>query len=310
MHRIPRRSHRFFDSSPSTTVRGLPFRHTQTRVLLSLGFALVLVATAPAATLSPSGYSENFDSMGAAGTTPPSGWGVFSIAGTSSTWTNTTGSNSTPAVGAIPNGTAVAGGTASAGLTANNSPTANNVNGYNATGASGAPADRGIATAPTGNSGNTIQLLLTNGTGSGLTSLQISYDMRRYQAGGDSTRTPPPGIPEGSEELPGYWLFFSLDNGVNFTAVNSLIPVGAGPSSNPIVPNTLGVTSVSNALVTLGGTWNDGANLLLRWVDDNAIDPSPDEIIGLDNVVVLPEPSSLLLLAGLCLLARRTRQAA
>lgn len=264
-------------------------------------FSLILATTwlslpAVGALLGPSGvYTENFDSMGAAGTVPPSGWQVYGVAGTSGTWTNTTGSNSTPAVGAIPNGAAVAGGTASAGLVANNNPTANQVNGYNATGASGAAGDRGIATAPTGVNGNTIELLLTNGTLSPISALTVSYDLRRYQAGADAAgRSPPAGIPEGSDELPGYWLFYSLDNGTTYTAVDSLIPVGVGPSSQPIVPNTVGLTSVSNATFALSGTWNAGSNLLLRWVDDNAIDPSPDEIIGIDNVrVAVPEPSSL-----------------
>jgi hypothetical protein len=273
-------------------------------------FSLILATTwlalsASGALLGPSGvYTENFDSMGALGTAPPSGWQVYSIAGASNTWINSTGSNSTAAVGAIPDGVAVAGGTASAGLVANDNPTASQNNGYNATGASGAASDRGIATAPTGLAGNTIELLLTNGTLSPISALTVSYDMRRYQVGADNaTRTPGAGIPEGSEELPGYWLFYSLDNGVNYTAVNSLIPVGAGPSSQPIVPNTVGLTSVSNASFSLSGNWNAGSNLLLRWVDDNAIDPSPDEIFGLDNVrVAVPEPSSMALILVLSLL--------
>jgi hypothetical protein len=264
-----------------------------------------LTLSASGALLGPSGvYTENFDSMGALGTAPPSGWQVYSIAGASNTWINSTGSNSTAAVGAIPDGAAVAGGTASAALVANDNPTASQNNGYNATGASGAASDRGIATAPTGIAGNTIELLLTNGTLSPISALTVSYDMRRYQVGADNaTRTPGAGIPEGSEELPGYWLFYSLDNGVTYTAVNSLIPVGAGPSSQPIVPNTVGLTSVSNASFSLSGNWNAGSNLLLRWVDDNAIDPSPDEIFGLDNVrVAVPEPSSLAAILVLSLL--------
>jgi hypothetical protein len=262
--------------------------------------AIMLAATclsipASAATLGPSGvYSENFDSMGTSGTVPPADWKVYSIAGASGNWTNSTGSNSTPAVGAIPNGSAVANGTASAGLVANNNPTGSDVNGYNATGASGAASDRGIATAPTGNNGSVIELLLTNGTLSPISALNVSYDIRRYQVGADSTRNPPTGIPQGSEELPGYWLFYSLDSGATYTAVDSLIPVGAGPSSQPIVPNTVGVTNVSNASFSLSGNWNVGSNLMLRWVDDNAIDPSPDEIVGLDNVTIgVPEPSGL-----------------
>jgi hypothetical protein len=252
----------------------------------------------------PGGYFQNFDSMGAAGTSAPTGWQILQIAGSSSTWINSTGSNSTPAVGAIPNGAAVAGGVAGGALVANDNPTANQGNGYNAIGASGAAGDRGLATAPTGIAGSVIQLSVTNNSSAALNSLVASYDMRRYQVGADNTgRTPGAGIPEGSEELPGYWLFYSLDNGANFTAVNSLIPVGAGPSLDPIVPNTVGVTSVSGAPIALSGAWNVGSNLIIRWVDDNAIDPSPDEIIGLDNVrlAAVPEPTTAAL-AGMAAL--------
>jgi hypothetical protein len=286
------------------------------RALLIVTLSLCLITPAAAqALLGPGGYSENFNSMGAAGTTPPTGWQVFQIAGASSTWINDTGSNSTPDVGAIPNGTTVSGGTASAGLVANDNPTGNQVNGYNATGASGGAADRGIATAPTGIAGSAIQLQITNTTGAALSNLIISYDIRRYQVGADNaTRTPGPGIPEGSDELPGYWLFYSLDNGANYTAVDTLIPVGSGPSPNPIVPNTVGVTSVVSAPISLGGPLNPGSNLFLRWIDDNAIDPSPDEIIGIDNVsLAIPEPSNLVLstvlLACSGLVRRRTRSA-
>jgi hypothetical protein len=276
------------------------------RSVCVLTISLTLAAEANAqAVLGPSlTYSENFDSMGDSGTTPPTGWGLFQIAGGSSTWSNNTGSNSTPAIGGIPNGTAIADGTASAGLVVNNNPTGSQINGYNALGASGAAGDRGIATAPTGIAGNAIQLQITNNSGVPVTDLLLSYDMRRYRVGGDDAgRNPPAGIPQGSEELPGYSLFYSLDNGANYTAFNSLIPVGEGPTTNPIVPNTLGVTSVADAAVSLDAPWTPGSNLFLRWVDDNAIDPSPDEIIGLDNVslTAVPEPASLVL-SGVVLL--------
>src|SRR4051794_35330828 len=77
-------------------------------------------------------YSQNFDSMGTAGTTPPAGWTVLSIAGSSSTWTNNAGSNSAPPSPGIPAG-AVVGGTPSTGLTARlidpANPAGTNVNG-------------------------------------------------------------------------------------------------------------------------------------------------------------------------------------
>ena len=289
------------------------------RAMLIGASGLLLAAPVMAqSVLGPGGYTENFDSMGAAGTVAPTGFQVFQIVGGSATWINDTGSNSTPDIGAIPNGASAAGGNPSGALVVNNSPTGNQNNGYNATGASGAAADRGITTAPTGIAGSVIQLTITNNTGAAQTSLLASYDIRRYQVGADNaTRTPGAGIPEGSDELPGYWLLYSLDNGVNFTAVNSLIPVGAGPSTNPIVPNTLGVTSVVAAPIFFGGALNPGSNLILRWVDDNAIDPSPDQIIGLDNVRlgVIPEPStlvlsSLMLLVGGGVVRRRRRSAA
>lgn len=281
--------------------------------LACFGFAPSVTAQA---LLGPGGYSENFDSMGAGGTAAPVGFQLFSITGGSATWVNSTGSNSSPAVGSIPNGTAAAGGTAAGALVVNDAPTGNQVNGYNALGASALAGDRGLATAPTGIAGSVIQLSITNNTGAPQMSLLTSYDIRRYQIGADNAgRTPGAGIPEGSDELPGYWLFYSLDNGVNFTAVNSLIPVGAGPATNPIVPNTLGVTSVAGS-ISLSGPLNAGANLILRWVDDNAIDPSPDQIIGLDNIRlgVVPEPSTLALtgaalMAGVCQIRGRRRTA-
>ena len=42
--------------------------------------------------------------------------------------------------------------------------------------------------------------------------------------------------------------------------------------------------------VTLTGSWNANAVLLLRWVDDNAQSPSPDQKLGLDNLTVRTLP--------------------
>src|SRR5215207_5570238 len=84
--------------SDSRLPEGLMVGTNRTRI-----FSLILATTwltfpAFGALLGPSGvYTENFDSMGTAGTIPPSGWQVYSVAGASNTWINTTGSNSTPA---------------------------------------------------------------------------------------------------------------------------------------------------------------------------------------------------------------------
>src|SRR4051812_5499822 len=156
---------RFYDVIGFTLLEGLMFGTKSVRVAAIMLAATCLTLPATAALLGPSGlYSENFDSMGTAGTAPPSGWQVLTITGASNTWINATGSNSTPAVGAIPNGASLAGGTASAGLVVSENPPVNQNNGFHATGASGATPDPGNPTAPTRVPGSPIPLQLTNGT--------------------------------------------------------------------------------------------------------------------------------------------------
>jgi hypothetical protein len=294
--------------------------------LAAVALALCCAGPAAAQVAFTGNYTQNFDSMGTTGTAPPAGFSVFGITGGSGNdpaatpfFTNLTGNNTTPpnpgaGTGGIPNGTAVAGGNPGT-LSANDNPTASHAsNDYNAIGTSGAATDRAIVTSGTGNAANVIQLQMTNNTGVAQSGLVVSYDIVRKTQAPDSGRSPPPGIPEGAEELPGYWLFYSLDNGANYTAVDALIPVGEGASGRPVVPNTVGVTTVpATSFNFVGGTWAPGSSLFLRWVDDNAIDPSPDQFIGLDGVGIspVPEPGSLALcgLAAAALIRYRRRQA-
>src|SRR5262245_64692140 len=104
--------------------------------------ALVVLCSAPASAQPVTftgNYTQNFDGMGGAGTTPPTGWQYWNVnpAGASNTtWDNTSG------VGG--NGVPVSGVTATPGLTAMDTPTATNNNGYNSIGASGQASDRAI----------------------------------------------------------------------------------------------------------------------------------------------------------------------
>jgi MYXO-CTERM domain-containing protein len=251
---------------------------------------LALGASAHAAIFIGNGYSENFDSMGTAGTTPPSGWTVRTgNSGTSNaTWTNATG---IPASGANSVATMIAAATP---LTAITTPAAQNNNGFNAAASASTLSDRVLATSPTTVSGGALELLLTNSTIVDFTSLSLSYDIVRYN------------VASTANELPGYWLFYSLDAGTTWTNVPALNPTLAGPTG-VIVPNTVGVTSVMNATVTFSTPLLAGANVLFRWVDDNATQTSPDQIIGLNNVSVTPTPgaASLLALGSLVSLRRR-----
>lgn len=267
---------------------------------VALVATLGVLGTANAASLTGAGYSDNFDELGTTGTSLPSGWALYDgeSGTTHSTWTT----------GIVANG--ASGSVASmvlnsTGLTASNSPSTTNNNGFNAEAVTAAgtlagATDRVIATSPTGIDGSAWQLTLTNNTGAALSSLNVSYDIDRVSS------------PAQSEELPGYELFYSTD-GSTWTNVSQFNPTLTGTGGSPAVPNTNGVTTVSGNF-TLANAVANGATVELRWVDDNAVNPSPDQIIGLNNVAVapVPLPAGLPLLGsvlgGLGLFARRSKR--
>ena len=202
------------------------------------------IAWAPPATALPSGWSMRL------GSTATSGNAV---------WTDATGIPASGMAGLAANTNA---------LTATTTPSTNNNNGYNAAASAGNTSNRVIATAPTTYEGVAIQLSLVNVSGSALNAIRISYDTVRYTAVATAN------------ELPGYWLFYSLDNGTTWTNASALNP------SLTTVPNTTGTTTLPAPTLSLSSSWATGATMLLRWVDDNAVATSPDQIIGLDNVAI------------------------
>lgn len=245
------------------------------------------------ASLTTGGYSENFDSMTQSGTTPPGGWqcrflsgshDVFSYAGSLASITTTFLPSSTP--------TAINAGTGSSSLTTNNTlialtqPTTQGSGSqcYNA-GLTASANDRCLASAATGVAAIELQLALRNDTGTPLTALTIGYDIRRFRTttSNNSAYNSSPYV--GVEELPGYQLFVSTDNGASFANVAEFNPTLTGPGG-VIVPNSIGATLVLPDLVSLPAAVAPGGTIILRWVDDNAQSPSPDQFIGLDNVLV------------------------
>ncbi len=239
-------------------------KHLALALPLAAAFFLFAVLTSAQAVDLTATYTENFDSMGNAGTAAPAGWGFYSIAGGSTTWTDITGITAATA------GT----GTANATLVVATPPTGNSgTNGING-GLVASNTDRALTTAPTGTNGSALQLSVTNTSGGPLSSFYLGYDTRRFTAGG------------AANELPGYWLFYSLDNGTTWNNVDALNPTLA------TVPNTVGVTTTEPALITFSSALADSGTVLLRWVDDNASQSSPDQINGLDNVIIsLTDPN-------------------
>lgn len=243
-------------------------------------------------------YSETFDEIGTTGTALPAGFTYYvGESGTSNTtWSATTG--------IIANGTS--GSVASmvantVGLTAVTTPSGTNNNGFNAAASTTSTSDRVVATSPTQVSGAAFELTLTNTTGLAINALNLGYTIQRFTAVATAN------------ELPGYEIFLSLD-GATWTNVASLNPTIDGANGTIAVPNTVGATIVAPTAVSLPSAWTTGSNLDIRWVDDNAVQTSPDQIIGLNNVVItntVPEPSALAFifagLGGLALVFRRKK---
>jgi len=225
----------------------------------TVSFLLALGLTSGLSALASSiDFTENFNGMGT-GTTPPAGWAILNQAsGNPNDKTLWTASNPIIQTGVTMNQVTP--------LTLNDAPTATNVKGFNALGASGQAGDRCIATSPTGIASVGIQAPpVTNNTGSAISAINISYDIKRFTVGSVA------------DELLGFWLFYSVDGGTTWYNVTALNPTVAN------VPNTVGLTTIAPTNIVLSAPWANGGTMLLRWVDDNGI-PSPDQIIGLDNV--------------------------
>jgi hypothetical protein len=258
---------------------------------LAIAVALVaLMYTAPASAqplLTLAGYNENFDGMGQAGTAPPNGFAHFTITGGGGTWTT-----SVPAADMALAPTS----TASTVLVAATDPNATQNSGFNAATAA-TPNDRSLSTSPTGVAGAVLQLQLTNNTGQTLNSLRMSYNSRRFGGGA-----------AGQDELPGYWLFYSLDNGTTWNEITAFRPGDTGSGAPVIVPNDNATTVVPLTTFSLASPFTNGSSIFIRWVDDNGGPSSPDRINGLDLLsisapVAVPEPSSLICLSVVAVVA-------
>ena len=266
------------------------------KIVIAASVALAIGGTAQAASLTSTGYSQNFDGMGT-GTTLPTDWTAWSI---------TTGANGhTQWETSIPAGD-VGGGTQMTSVTAmtdtaivNSTKSATSV--YNMADATVGTSNRALSTSSTGNDGIALQLNLTNNTGSAINSLNISYNIKKYTDGAlQSSLTS--GLPN-NEELPGYQLFYSINGGA-YTNVAQFNPVAsnvANPNNQPVIPVGTVVANGANppvdytvtnvsGTVTLAQAAAAGQTLTFRWVDDNAVNISPDQVIGLDDVNITPTP--------------------
>ena len=223
-------------------------------------FIAVAIATSLNAQVTFTGtYTQNFDGMGTSSTIP-SGWShIGKLGGSNSTWGSSipaSGSTSAASTGTTNNSLIVA---------SNSFSGTSNTRAYNYSGST--TTDRALGTSPTSGAGNILQLRLVNNTGASFNTVQIAYNIRRFATS------------SASESLPGYFLFASVNNGSTWTALTALNPTAT------TVPNTNGTSNFSQQ-ITLSAAVENGAELRLRWVDDNSASASPDQRIGLDNISI------------------------
>jgi hypothetical protein len=220
-----------------------------------------------AAVCRAAGHAQSFDTTpGPAGTTLPLGWTVWQIAGTGATFSNTHTVASADIAAAA---TTLAN---QALLTVSGPPT-----GSWGSQAANAPASTGraIATNPGNNAAAVVQLKITNGTGGPVSFVHLYYDLAM-----------PWGSPnDNGTELPGYSLFWSTTGGssaADWTQLGQDAAEGLKAwdiaLSQPLAP---------------------GADLYLRWADDNALlaagEAAAENVWSLDDVRVamktVPDPA-------------------
>ncbi len=210
-------------------------------------------------------YTNSFDNLGPAGTTPPAGFRTLILAGGNGTYTATYPITPAAIAGAAPSGTQTlipwASGstvTASGSSLFNCGSVANN-------------ADRALGSDPTGVGAMVIELSLANNTGSNLLGVVFVYDCKCLTNGSGGNGTE-------AAELPGYSFFYSLTgstSAADWTQVAALS-----------IPNyTQGTVSNSgNIAIAFPTPLTNNGILYFRWADDNCMTLSPDQMLAIDNV--------------------------
>jgi hypothetical protein len=148
-------------------------------------------------------------------------------------------------------------------------------------------------------------LRLTNNVGYTLLSFTLSYDGEQWRDGGNA-------VPAAKTWNVQYsTTATAINDSAVYNATTGLdwtTPVN-GTSAAAVNGNTTGKVSVGPTTIT-GLQWTPGTDLWIRWVDPRAAGNNPG--MALDNVSfsAVPEPTSMMLVAGACLFGALRRRRA
>ncbi len=236
-----------------------------TKIALTIA-AVTALSSAAHAQISYTGgtYSENFDSMGATGTTTPPGW--FAGSGTA------TGAAVVTNTVAPGTGSASSGGNYNFGVAGVNPVT-----------------DRALGSLASVSTQRDTELHITNNAGFDITQFTLSYDGEQWRVGGTMSVANTLTLQYSMTGLSGSWV--NMGSAFDFTS-----PIASATAS------ALDGNAAANRVSGIGGTYTpstpilNGSTFFLRWADPD--DAAADHGIAIDNFTfsAVPEPSVYMLL--------------
>jgi hypothetical protein len=267
-------------------------------ILVVALLASIAFLAASSTTAAPLNYTENFDGMGAAGTTLPAGWSAGYLGAESS-------SNRLAFAPYAGNGLSL---TNMPVLVSDGSaypnPNVGRVMNLGLTGDSNRALGGYPRTTPSGD--HVFQVAVVNNTGISLSNITVSYAGEQWnQAQGTSSSGPEKiqVLASSTSATDGFTYYPSLD----FTAPNQ----GPGaPNPTALNGNLAANRQVISANIALPSAVPNGGTFYVRWHDWNDNGTS-DHFLAIDDISItaVPEPAGLaMLLAAPLLLNRRRRR--
>ncbi len=215
----------------------------------------------------PGIYTNDFNSLGTAGTAMPAGFRTLVLPGNNATY-----GAASPISAAAIGGAAASSSQALTVWNAGGAVASSSTNLFNC-GSFGKINDRALGTDPTGIGAMVIELALTNSTGTNLPGIIFSYTLKCMTNGTG-------GSGNESAELPGYSFFYSLTGGATAAEWTKVTALCNGNYIQGTISNT------PAAAITFSIPLTNNGLMYFRWADDNCQATSPDQMLAIDNISI------------------------